>query len=161
MKEELRKNHYEAIRLALKQPITNPAKPRIHMPKTLHLLIAVAVASILLYSISAQAQSDSQPTSFEFYLSGPAAGMRLWSRKGEMWTEKYSSGQKGSFRVKKAPYLLHGVTGTLVQKVDELDFYVFIPNIRSEKMEVWTYKGRGPWGFLAKMKEVTPGQFDY
>ena len=121
--------------------------------------IVAALFSILLCLISTQAQADSRPTSFEFYFRGPAPGIRQWHRDGEMWTETYSSGQKDTFRVKKAPFQLKGVTGTLVQKVDEPDFFVFIPDIRSAKMEVWTYKGKGPWRFLAKMNDVGPKDF--
>src|SRR5205085_7695561 len=90
--------------------------------------LIVAIGSILLFSIAAYPQSDSQPTGFEFYYNGPARGMRLWSRSGATWTETYSSGQKGTFRVRKA-FLFKGVTGTLVQKVDEGDFFVFIPDV--------------------------------
>jgi hypothetical protein len=85
--------------------------------------------------------------------------MRYWHREGEVWTETYSSGQKGTFRVKKAPFQLKGVAGTLVQKVDEPDFFVFIPNVHSAKMDVWTYKAKGPWRFLAKMNDVGPKDF--
>ena len=87
--------------------------------------------------------------------------MRVWERNGDVWTETYSSGQKGIFRVRKAPYRFHGVTGSLVQKVDETDFFVFIPNLDSVKMEVWTYKAKGPWRFLAKMKNVVPVSYSY
>jgi hypothetical protein len=123
------------------------------------LLIVAMLAGILLCLISAQAQADSPPTSFEFYFRGPAPGMRFWHRDGDAWTETYSSGQRGSFRVKKAPFRLNGVNGTLVQKVDERDFFVFIPDLHSAKMEVWTYKGKGPWRFLAKMSDVGPKDF--
>lgn len=127
--------------------------------KSKHLILA-ALAGILLGSISAQAQAGSQPTRFEFYFNGPARGLRLWERSRDMWTETYPSGQKGTFRVRKAPYRFKGLTGALVQKVDEPDFFVFIPNLDSAKMEGWTYKGKGPWGFLAKMKNVQPGRID-
>jgi hypothetical protein len=137
-------------------------KQELHIQKQLKLLIAASLVCILLCLISAQAQADSdQPTGFEFYFSGPAPGMRVWRRDRDIWTEKYSSGQKGTFRVKQAPYRNMGMMGTLVQKVDEPDFFVFIPNLRSEKMEVWIYKAKGPWRFLAKMKEVTPERFIY
>jgi hypothetical protein len=127
--------------------------------KQSRLLIVATLVSILLCLIAAQAQADSQPTSFEFHFRGPAPGMRLWHRDGDAWTETYSSGQKGSFRVKKAPFHLNGVNGTLVQKVDERDFFVFIPDLHSAKMEVWTYKGKGPWRFLAKMSDIGPKDF--
>jgi hypothetical protein len=126
--------------------------------KRLKLLI-VAVGSIFLFSISAYPQSDSQPTRFEFFFNGPARGMRMWTRSGGTWTETYSSGQKGTFQVRKA-FHFKGITGTLVQKVDEKDFFVFIPNLDSAKMEVWTYKGSGPWRFLAEMKDVGPQRID-
>jgi hypothetical protein len=125
-----------------------------------HQLLITALVGILLCSISAQAQADSQPTRFEFYFNGPARGLRMWERNRDMWTETYSSGQKGTFRVRKVPYRFHGITGALVQKVDETDFFVFIPNLDSAKMEVWTYKAKGPWRFLAVMKNVGPGRFD-
>jgi hypothetical protein len=123
-------------------------------------LIVATLASILLCSISAQAQDGSQPTRFDFFFNGPARGMRLWERNRDKWTETYSSGQIGNFRVKKVPYLFRGLTGALVQKVDEPDFFVFIPNLDSAKMEAWTYKGKGPWRFLAKMKNIQPGRID-
>jgi hypothetical protein len=124
------------------------------------LLIVAALAGILLGTISAQALADSQPTGFEFYLTGSAPGRRVWTRNRDIWTETYSSGQKDTFRVKTAPFHHNGTTGTLVQKVSDPGFYVFIPNLRSAKMEVWTYQGKGPWRFLAKMKSVQPGRFD-
>lgn len=124
------------------------------------LLIAAALAGVLLCSIFAHAQADSQPTRFDFFFNGPARGMRLWARNRDKWTETYPSGQIGTFRVKKVPYLFRGLTGALVQKVDEPDFFVFIPNLDSAKMEAWTYKGKGPWRFLAKMKNIQPGRID-
>ena len=127
--------------------------------KRLNCLI-IALGTILVFSGSGFAQSDSQPTSFEFYFNGPARGMRLWSRTAQTWTEKYSSGQKGTFQVRKA-YDLEGMTGTLVQKVDERDFFVFIADTGSSKMEVWTYKGKGPWLFLAKMKNIAPEHYTF
>jgi hypothetical protein len=123
-------------------------------------LLGLSVLLLTLPTTFVAADSDSQPTSFQFYFNGPARGLRLWSRSGESWTETYPSGQKGTFRVRKVPYTLKGTTGTLVEKVDEPDFFVFIPDLRSKKMEVWTYKGKGPWLFLAGMKEVQPGTFD-
>jgi hypothetical protein len=125
------------------------------------LLIVAALAGILLCSISAQAQADSQPTGFEFYFNGPARGLRVWTRNKEMWTETYASGQTDTFRVKAAPFHHNGMTGTLVQKVSDRNFYVFIPNLRSKKMEVWTYQGKGPWRFLAKMNDVRPGEYTF
>jgi len=140
---------------------TNPARLTIHIQKRSKFLIVASLVSILLCLIPAQAQADhNQPTRFEFYFNGPARGMRFWTREREIWTETYSSGQKGTFRVKKAPYQFRGMTGSLVQKVDEADFFVFIPNLRSEKMEVWTYKAKGPWRFLAKMQDVMPVRID-
>ena len=127
--------------------------------KRLSLLIVVVLGSILLSSISAYPQSTSQPTRFEFFFNGPARGMRMWSRSGDMWTETYSSGQTGTFRVRKT-FHLKGTTGMLVQKVDEKDFFVFVPNLDSPKMEVWTYKSNGPWKFLAKMDKVGPQRID-
>lgn len=124
-------------------------------------LISAALAGILLCSISVQAQSDPQPTGFEFIFNGAARGLRTWTRNREIWTETYSSGQKDTFRVKTPGFRHDGVTGTLVQKVSDRDFYLFIPNLRSAKMEVWTYQGKGPWRFLAKMKEVRPGGYIY
>jgi hypothetical protein len=123
-------------------------------------LLGLSALILALPTTFVTADSDSQPTNFQFYFNGPARGLRLWSRSGYTWTETYPSGQKGTFRVRKAPYILKGITGTLVEKVDEPDFFVFIPDLRSKKMEVWTYKGKGPWLFLAGMKDVQPGTFD-
>ena len=128
--------------------------------KRLNLIIVAVLVSISASLIPAHAQSDSQPTGFEFYFNGPARGMRFWTRSGEVWTETYSSGQKGTFRVKEV-FHHQGATGTLVQKVDEGDFFVFIPDIGSAKMEVSTYKGKGPWRFLAQMQKVTPERYSY
>jgi len=128
------------------------------------ILIVAALAGLLLCAIFAQAQADSQPTRFEFYFNGPvnspARGLYLWERSRDMWTETYPSRAKVTFRVRKAPYRLKGLTGALVQKVDEPDFFVFIPNLDSAKMEVWTYKAKGPWRFMAQMKDVQPGRID-
>ena len=135
-----------------KEPRKDPSKKR--------LLVVAVLAALLLCSIFAQAQVDSQPTRFEFFFNGPARGMRRWERNRDKWTETYSSGQIGTFRVKKVPYRFRGLTGALVQKVDEPDFFVFIPNLDSAKMEVWTYKAKGPWRFLAKMKDIGPGRID-
>ena len=124
------------------------------------LLIVAALTGVFLCSISAQAQADSQPTRFDFFFNGPARGMRLWARNRDKWTETYPSGQIDTFQVKKVPYLFRGLTGALVQKVDEPDFFVFIPNLDSPKMETWMYKGKGPWRFLAQMKNIQPGRID-
>jgi hypothetical protein len=139
---------------------TSATQPAVQIQKRATVLIVAAVINLLLCIVSAQAQAGSQPTRFEFFFNGPARGMRTWERNGDTWTETYSSGQKGVFKGKKAPYRFRGITGALVQKVDEPDFFVFIPNLDSAKMEVWTYKAKGPWLFLAKMKDIQPGRID-
>ena len=57
------------------------------------------------------------------------------------------------------PYNLKGMSGALIQKVDEKDLYLFIPNLKSAKMETWLYKGKGPWGFLARMQDIGPKSY--
>ena len=141
----------------MKQELINPARITTRLQKQSKLLIAASMVSILLCLISAQARGGSdQPTGFQFYFGGPGAGMRVWKRTGDIWTEKYSNGQKDTFRARKDPYKLRGIKGTLVEKVADPGFFVFIPDVDSEKMDVWIYKDKGPWRFLAQMKEVEP-----
>ena len=130
-----------------------------HVPNISHrqnwvralLMIMVAFAMLLL---TAHAKADMTPTSFEFRFRGASPGMRFWTNQGDIWTETYSSGQKSTFRVKKYPFHVNGLTGTLVQKVDETDFFVFISDIHESKMEVWTNKAKDSWLPLAKPSEL-------
>jgi len=122
--------------------------------------VVAGVVTVLLCMISMQAQAEYPPTSFEFRFRGGAdPGMRQWKQSGQMWTETYPSGQKSIFRVRKAPYQLKGRTGTLVHKVDEPDFFVFIPNIGGGTMDLWVYKAKGPWRFLATCEEYGPSSY--
>ena len=120
------------------------------------LFVIVASAMSLL---TTQVHADTTPTSFEFHFHGAPPGWRYWTVQGNIWTETYSTGQKSTFRVKKYPYQTNGLNGTLVQKVDEPDFFVFISDIHDSKMEVWTNKAKGPWRPLAKPGEFGPKQF--
>jgi hypothetical protein len=131
-----------------------------HRATTLSVVAAVVLLALSVSAGIVAAQADAQPTGFEFYFNGPGRGLRVWHRSGDVWTETYPSGQEGKFRVRKAPFHVQGMTGTIVGKVDEPDFFVFIPNLYSRKMEVWTHKGAGPWRFLARMRDVMPVRID-
>ena len=104
-----------------------------------------------------------QPEYFRFNMPvGPLPGVRIWKRNGEEWTEMLPSKAVNHFKVRK-PFTLKGAGGTLLAKVEEPDFFVFIPNMSNlptGKMQLWCVKGaKRTWAYLGNMEQIGPVRY--
>jgi hypothetical protein len=62
-------------------------------------------------------------------------------------------------RVKK-PGTVNGLSGTIIQKIEEPNFYVFIADSDSQRKELWWWRDKGPWNFMGNTQNVMPVRFD-
>lgn len=55
-----------------------------------------------------------------------------------------------------------GQRGSIIQKVEEPNFFVFIADGDAERMELWWWRDKGPWNFMGRMDNVSaPRRIDY
>jgi len=122
----------------------------------------VAVLTLAtLFSIGEQAYA-AQPTRFTFTptFRDPDPGKRMWEKQGNNYVERLPSGRVNTFRVQKQG-TVNGLRGTIVQKIEEPNFFVFIADSESRRKELWWWRDNAPWHFMGVMKDVSaPGRFD-
>jgi len=70
-----------------------------------------------------------------------------------MYMERMPSGRVNTFRVQKLA-TVHGLTGIIVQKIEEPNFFVFIADSTSKRKELWWWRDNGPWQFMGLMGNV-------
>jgi hypothetical protein len=123
--------------------------------------LAAPFALLLLLSTGRQAYAE-QPTSFSFTptFRDPDPGTRQWERRGNGYVETLPSGRVNTFRIQK-PGVVHGLKGTILQKVEDPHFFVFLADSKAARQEMYWWKGGPAWQFLGLMKEGSaPGRFD-
>jgi len=96
------------------------------------------------------------PTYFTFTptFKDPDPGKRVWEKKSPGYVETLPSGRKNTFRVQKEA-TVNGQRGLIIQKVEEPNFFVFIPDGDAKKMELWWWRDKGPWNFMGRMNNVS------
>jgi hypothetical protein len=102
-----------------------------------------------------QTADDKQPRSFEwtYKFNDPEPGVRVWTRDGITWSERYPSGLVTQFRaIGRAT--VDGTSGTVVQPVTDPNRQIFIPDRGSQKMWLWLRHGDVKWGFMGAMEKV-------
>ena len=100
-----------------------------------------------------------QPTRFTFTptFQDPDPGKRQWEQWGSGYREILPSGRINTFKVQKQG-TLQGLQGTIVEKVEEPDFFVFIADSDAPRKELWWWRNKGPWKFMGLMKDISAPQ---
>ena len=126
-------------------------------------VIALAAPLVLLVVVSTgQPVYAEQPTRFTFTptFHDPDPGKREWEKSGNGYVETLPSGRVNTFRVQKAG-VVNGLRGTIIQKVSEPHFFVFVADSQAARKELWWWRSPGPWQFMGHMRDVSaPGRFD-
>ena len=120
-----------------------------------HSTIVAMLTLAVLLSTGQQAQT-AQPTRFTFTptFKDPDPGKRQWEKRGNRYVETLPSGRLNTFRVQKQG-VVNGLKGTILQKIEEPNFYVFVADSEAKRMELWWWRDKGPWKFMGVMKEVS------
>lgn len=102
-----------------------------------------------------QTADDKQPRSFQwtYKFNDPEPGVRVWTRDGVTWSERYPSGLVTQFRaIGRAT--VEGTSGTVVQPVTNSNRQIFIPDRGSQKMWLWLRHGDVKWAFMGAMETI-------
>jgi len=124
------------------------------MKKHLASGIAALILVALIGCMCEQAHA-AQPSGFTFTpkFKDPDPGKRTWERQGNSYVETLPSGRRNTFRVLKEG-TVKGLKGTIVQKIEEPNFYVFIADSETSRPELWWWRDKGPWNFMGRMENV-------
>ena len=125
-----------------------------------HSGIVAMLALAVLLSTGLQAHAV-QPTRFTFTptFKDPDPGKRQWEGHGNRYVETLPSGRLNTFQVQKVGKV-NGLLGTILQKIEEPDFFVFVADSEAERKELWWWRGKGPWKFMGIMRDViVPSSF--
>jgi hypothetical protein len=119
----------------------------------------VAVLTFLtLLSVAPQAYG-AQPTRFTFTptFQDPDPGKRQWEKHGNEYVETLPSGRANTFKIQKQG-VVNGLNGTILQKVGEPNFFVFLADSEAKRPELWWWRDKGPWKFMGVMRDVSAPQ---
>jgi hypothetical protein len=103
-----------------------------------------------------------QPTRFTFTptFQDPDPGKRQWEKRGNEYIEILPSGRRNMFRIQKQG-TVNGLKGTILQKIGEPNFFVFVADSEATRPQLWWWRDKGPWKFMGIMKDVSaPVRFD-
>jgi hypothetical protein len=100
-----------------------------------------------------------QPTRFTFTptFKDPDPGTRQWEKWGGGYRETLPSGRVNTFKVQKQG-TVHGLRGTIVEKIEEPNFFVFIADSEAGRKELWWWRDPGPWNLMDLMEHVSAPQ---
>jgi len=100
---------------------------------TRHALAFTAPLALLVVLSAGQRAYAEQPTRFTFTptFHDPDPGKREWEKRGNGYVETLPSGRVNTFRVQKTG-VVNGLRGTIIQKVSEPNFFVFIADSFSD-----------------------------
>jgi hypothetical protein len=118
----------------------------------------IALISALSILIGSGAVAD-QPTRFTFTptFKDPDPGKRQWEKRQGGYREVLPSGRTNTFKIEKEG-VVHGLHGTIVRKVEEPNFFVFIADSNEQRKQLWWWRAPGPWNFMGDMKEISAPQ---
>jgi hypothetical protein len=122
-----------------------------------HQCIRIVAVLTLLILLSAGPQAyGAQPTRFTFTptFQDPDPGKRQWEKRGNEYVEMLPSGRVNTFNIQKQG-AVNGLNGTILQKVGEPNFFVFVADSEAKRPELWWWRDKGPWKFMGVMKDVS------
>jgi hypothetical protein len=107
--------------------------------------------------LAVQQAAAFQPTRFTFTptFKDPDPGMRHWERTGTGYVERLPSGRVNTFRVYKDGGTVNGLKGTILEKVEESNFFVFVADSEAARKELWWSRNGAPWAFMGVMKNIS------
>jgi hypothetical protein len=119
-----------------------------------HIGIVILLAFTALVSGSPRVHA-AEPTRFTFTptFQDPDPGKRQWEKRGTGYVETLPSGRLNTFRVQK-PGDVNNLKGTILQKIEEPNFFVFVADSEAKRKELWWWRDKGPWKFMGIMKNV-------
>ena len=122
------------------------------------------IVALLTFSVLLLARSQAygvQPTRFTFTptFQDPDPGKRQWEKRGNEYIEKLPSGRVNTFKIQKQG-VVNGLRGTIIQKLSEPNFFVFVADTEAKRPELWWWRDKGPWKFMGVMKDVGPHIID-
>ena len=125
------------------------------MKNTRRFYFVSLLATISLFS-GLERVNSAQPTRFTFTptFQDPDPGRRFWEKRGDKFVETLPSGRMNTFRIKKQG-VVNGLRGTIIQKIEEPNFYVFIADSEAKRKELWWWRANGPWKFMGTMDNIT------
>lgn len=125
------------------------------MNGTVRAYIMALLALAALVAVCEQGYA-AEPTRFTFtpQFKDPDPGKRFWEKKGATYVETLPSGRVNTFRIRKQA-TVKGLKGTMVQKVEEPNLFVFIADSEAKRKELWFWRDKGPWLFLGLMKDIS------
>jgi hypothetical protein len=127
------------------------------MLKKVRTTVMVFSALFAVLAVSAgQRAYAAQPTRFTFTptFQDPDPGKRQWEKRGNGYVETLPSGRQNTFRVQKQG-VVNGLQGTIIQKVEEPNFFVFVADSDAKRRELWWWRDKGPWKFMGHMRDVS------
>ena len=118
----------------------------------------IALISALSILIGSGAVAD-QPTRFTFTptFKDPDPGKRQWEKRQGGYREVLPSGRTNTFKIEKDG-VVNGLHGTIVRKVEEPNFFVFIADSNEQRKQLWWWRAPGPWNYMGEMKEISAPQ---
>ncbi len=125
-----------------------------------HLSIRIVTTLTFLILLAAGSQAHgAQPTRFTFTptFQDPDPGKRQWEKRGNQYVEMLPSGRANTFTIQKQG-VVNGLNGTILQKVGEPNFFVFLADSEAKRPELWWWRDKGPWKFMGVMKDVSAPQ---
>ncbi len=116
--------------------------------------LSIFMSLVLLAAGGGEACAD-QPSYFTFtpHFKDPDPGKRIWEKRSPGYVETLPSGRRNTFRIKKQA-TVNGLHGTIVQKVEEPSFFVFIADSEAARKELWWWRDKGPWSFMGTMAQI-------
>jgi hypothetical protein len=84
----------------------------------------------------------------------PDPGKREWEKRGTGYVETLPSGRRNTIRVQKQG-VVNKLKGTILQKIEEPNFFVFVADSEAKRKELWWWRDKGPWKFMGVMKDVS------
>ena len=120
--------------------------------------IVAGLAFFVLLAAGAHAYA-AQPTRFTFTpnFQDPDPGTRHWEKRGNGYVEILPSGKVNTFTIQKLAKV-NGLNGTILQKVGEPNFFVFVADSEAPRPELWWWRDKGPWKFMGLMRDVSAPQ---
>jgi eukaryotic-like serine/threonine-protein kinase len=120
-----------------------------------HSSIVAMLALAVLLSTGQQTHA-AQPTRFTFTptFKDPDPGKRQWEKSGNRYVETLPSGRVNTFHVQKEG-VVNGLKGTILQKIEEPNFFVFVADSEAAQKQLWWWRDTGPWKFMGIMKDVS------
>jgi hypothetical protein len=116
----------------------------------------VAMLTLAVLLSAGQQALAAQPTRFTFTptFKDPDPGKRQWEKRGNGYVETLPSGRLNTFRVQKEG-VVDSLKGTILQKVEEPNFFVFVADSEAGRKELWWWRDRGPWKLMGIMKDIS------